>query len=162
METRQQGLAEVARIAVRLEAETGCPAQMLIAQWALESRWGEKPAGHANYFGIKRSSRHQKWCTVSTREVINGHEIFKELDFADYDSLEESCRDYVWLLTNGAPYRTAWQKYQADKDVNGLIAAIAYTYATDPAYTKLVTAIANQVNVTQAIAAARQEVPVHA
>jgi hypothetical protein len=30
----------VARIAVRLEQETGCPAQLMIAQWAIESAWG--------------------------------------------------------------------------------------------------------------------------
>ena len=29
----------------------------LIAQWAIESTWGEKPVGHANYFGFKRASR---------------------------------------------------------------------------------------------------------
>ena len=49
MEDREQRLKEVAAIAVALEAQTGCPAQLLIAQWALESEWGAKPAGHANY-----------------------------------------------------------------------------------------------------------------
>lgn len=53
---RNQRLAEVARIAVRLEAETGCPAQLLIAQWALESQWGAEPAGVANYFGMKKAA----------------------------------------------------------------------------------------------------------
>jgi flagellum-specific peptidoglycan hydrolase FlgJ len=44
LETR---LNEVARIAVRLEQETGCPAQLMIAQWAIESKWGEKPVSRA-------------------------------------------------------------------------------------------------------------------
>ena len=57
---RDRRLAEVARIAVRIEAETGCPARLLIAQWALESEWGAKPAGAANYFGIKKAARHDE------------------------------------------------------------------------------------------------------
>jgi hypothetical protein len=57
METREIRLNEVARIAVRLDQATGCPAQLLIAQWAVESKWGEKPVGHAKYFGVKRAAR---------------------------------------------------------------------------------------------------------
>ena len=55
MEDREARLNEVARIAVALEAQTGCPAQLLIAQWAIESNWGAKPVGHANYFGVSAS-----------------------------------------------------------------------------------------------------------
>ena len=48
MENLETRLNEVARIAVRLEQQTACPAQLLIAQWAIESKWGEKPVGKAN------------------------------------------------------------------------------------------------------------------
>ncbi|MDE3166233.1 MAG: glucosaminidase domain-containing protein, partial [Acidobacteriota bacterium] len=58
MENLETRLNEVARIAVRLEQETGCPARLMIAQWAIESAWGSKPVGHANYFGIKKADRH--------------------------------------------------------------------------------------------------------
>jgi flagellum-specific peptidoglycan hydrolase FlgJ len=67
MENLESRLNEVARIAMRLEQQTGCPAQLLIAQWAIESKWGETPAGHANCFGINRTVRHTKCCTVTTR-----------------------------------------------------------------------------------------------
>ena len=107
MENLETRLIEVARIAVHLEQETGCPSRLMIAQWAIESAWGAKPAGHANYFGIKKADRHTKCCTVPTREVINGKSVVEDLEFADYDSLEDSCRDYAWLITNGAPYRAA-------------------------------------------------------
>lgn len=153
---RDARLAEVARIAVALEAQTGCPPQMLIAQWAVESQWGAKPAGHANYFGIKHSVRHSMCCTVTTREVINGKSVIQNLEFADYPSLEDSCRDYAWLITQGVPYRTAWQKYQSDHNLQELIAAVATTYASDPDYARLVTLIAEQSNVGKAIAEAHQ------
>ena len=56
MENREQRLKEVAGIAAALEKQTACPAQLLIAQWAIESEWGAKPVGHANYFGVKKAA----------------------------------------------------------------------------------------------------------
>jgi flagellum-specific peptidoglycan hydrolase FlgJ len=156
---RKQRLDEVARIAVKLESETGLPAQMLVAQWALESKWGAKPAGHANYFGIKKASRHEKCCTVTTHEVVNGKSVEMDLEFADYDSLEASCRDYAWLISNGKPYREAWRRYQQDRNVNNLVFGIAQTYATGLGYAQLATQIAKQANVADAIQRARAEVP---
>jgi flagellum-specific peptidoglycan hydrolase FlgJ len=156
METLETRLNEVARIAVRLEQQTGCPAQLLIAQWAIESKWGEKPVGHANYFGVKRAARHTKWCTVTTREVVNGKSVVENLEFADYNSLEDSCRDYAWLITNGAPYHVAWEQYQKDRDLPALVAAVARVYATDPGYTRLVATITGQTNVLQAIVEAHR------
>jgi flagellum-specific peptidoglycan hydrolase FlgJ len=157
MDDRQARLQQVAQIAVALEAQTGCPAALLIAQWALESKWGAKPAGAANYFGIKKADRHEKCCTVTTREVVNGKSVVQDLEFADYDSLVDSCQDYAWLITNGAPYHAAWEQYQKDRDLHGLIAAVAGKYATDPQYAFLAATIAGQSNVAQAIALARQE-----
>jgi flagellum-specific peptidoglycan hydrolase FlgJ len=156
MDDRGARLQDVARIAVALEAQTGCPAQLLIAQWALESKWGAKPAGNFNYFGVKRAARHQKCCMVTTREVISGKSVVQNLEFADYDSLEDSCRDYAWLITQGAPYRAAWERYRNDHDLHALIAAVAGTYATDPNYAHLAAVIAGQTNVAQAIGAAHQ------
>ncbi len=158
MEDREQRLKEVAAVAVALEAQTGCPAKLLIAQWAVESEWGAKPAGNNNFFGIKKSDRHKLCCNAITREVVNGTSVVQNLEFADYDSLEDSCRDYAWLITNGAPYHAAWQQYLNDRDLHALIAAVARVYATDPDYARLTAAIASQENVAQAIAEAHQEV----
>ena len=85
--------------------------------------------------------------------------MIENLEFADYDSLADSCRDYAWLITQGAPYRAAWARYQADHDLHTLIVAVAGIYATDPNYARLATTIAGQANVAQAIAEARQEAP---
>jgi hypothetical protein len=70
METLETRLNEVARIAVRLEQKTGCPAQLMIAQWAIESAWGEKPVGHANFpWGLHRA----KLLIVCRAAVFGGH-----------------------------------------------------------------------------------------
>jgi flagellum-specific peptidoglycan hydrolase FlgJ len=162
MDDRQARLNEVALIAVALEAQTGCPAQLLIAQWAVESKWGAKPVGHANYFGVKKAARHKMCCTVTTHEVIAGDSKAMKLGFADYPSLADSCKDFAWLITQGAPYKAAWQAYQAGRDLPGLIAAVARTYATDPYYASVVALIAGQTNVEQAIVAARQGAAINA
>jgi flagellum-specific peptidoglycan hydrolase FlgJ len=177
MEDGEQRLSEVAQIAVTLEKQSGCPAQLLIAQWAIESQWGEKPVGHANYFGIKRAVRHTKFCTVTTHEVFTPRQlgiwnsqhadrparlistlpdgrVRVELDdeFADYDSLGDSCADYAWLIANGQPYRNAWQCYLIDKNIDALIGSVAQIYATAPQYAQMVIRIASQQNLLNAIA----------
>ena len=182
MEDHEQRLKEVAGIAAALEKQTGCPAQLMIAQWAIESRWGEKPVGHAGYFGIKRAARHTKFCTVTTHEVftpaqlaawnrqhadkparvvetLQDSRVRVELDdqFADYDSLDASCKDYAWLITNGAPYRTAWRRYLADKNVTTLVRSVAQIYATAPQYAQLVIQIAGQQNLLNALNAVHGE-----
>jgi flagellum-specific peptidoglycan hydrolase FlgJ len=154
---RQARLTQVAGIAVALEKKTLCPAPLMIAQWAVESRWGSNPVGHANYFGNKKNSRDPESCTEPTTEVIDGKPVEEELQFADYDSLEDSCRDYAGLITTGEPYRTAWEQYSVDRNLNALIVAVAAKYATDPGYGALVSLIANQTNVQRAIVAARRE-----
>jgi len=154
---RQARLTQIARIAIAMETQTGCPAPMMVAQWAVESRWGAKPAGHANYFGMKKNSRDPECCTEETEEVVNGKPVEEELQFADYDSLEDSARDYALLITEGQPYKAAWEQYARDHDLNALIVAVAAKYASNPEYGSLVSLIARQTNVTRAIAAARQE-----
>ncbi len=157
MEDRQTRLKQIALIADTLEAQTRCPAALMIAQWALESEWGDKLVGRNNCFGMKREGRHTEFCTVPTHEVIHGKPVVLDLEFADYDSVEDSCRDYAWLITHGAPYRAAWEQYQQIGDLQALIRTVAATYATDPNYARLITTIAGQTNITQALAEARQE-----
>lgn len=155
-ENRNRRLPEIARIAVRLDRETGVPARLLIAQWAVESKWGAKPVGTAGYFGVKKAARHTKSCTVLTREVIAGQVRHLRLEFADYDSLEDACRDYVWLISHGAPYRVARSRYQQDGEFAALVDGVAKVYATDPSYASVLKRIAAQANVEAAIRAAAE------
>jgi len=156
---RQARLAQIAQIAVALEEATGCPAPMMVAQWAVESRWGAKPCGNANYFGMKANPRDPQSCQDPTVEVVEGKPEDETLAFADYGSIEASAADYATLITKGNPYQGAWAQFQEDHNLDELIKAVAAKYATDPGYATLVTLIAHQQNVTRAIAAARQKGP---
>jgi len=157
MESRENRLNEVARIAVRLEQRSGCPAQLMIAQWAIESAWGEESVGPANYFDIKKADRHTKCCIVTTCEVINGNSAVDHLEFADYDTLEDSCRDYARLIIDGPPYRPAWEQYKNGRDLPPQVAAVARVCASDPGCARLVAPISSQVNVSHAIAQEAQQ-----
>lgn len=177
MNDRDQRLKEVAGIAAALERQTRCPARLLIAQWAIESQWGKKPVGNANYFGIKRAARHSRFCVVTTHEVFTTPQLRAwnrshpdrpaqvvanlaagrvrvrlEDEFADYDSLAASCEDYAWLITKGKPYQTAWRRYLANKNVAGLVTSVSTIYATAPQYAEMATQIAGQQNLLDAIA----------
>jgi len=156
MPSREERLEEIARLAVQMEARTGLPAQLTVAQWAVESEWGAKPVGQANYFGMKKANRHEKCATQITHEVEGGKRVLKTCKFADYNSLEESTNDYAQLITAGYPYRDAWSKYKTSGSLGQLIQGVTNVYAGDK-YAPLAYQIANQRNVTQAIAKARQE-----
>jgi flagellum-specific peptidoglycan hydrolase FlgJ len=178
---RQKRLNEIACIAVRIEAECGVPALSTVAQWAVESRWGAEPCG-LNHFGIKRAKRHEKFILKTTREWYTEKqiaawdkrhpsrparktgktdgprfEVSLDDEFADYGSLEESARDYAWLVSRGTPYAEAWERYQKDRDVRAFVAGIAGSYSSSSKYSFLVNTIAGQGNVRAAIAAARGE-----
>lgn len=153
---RNARLAEIARIAVKLERETGFPPQMLIAQWAHESAWGSQPVGHYNVFGIKCARRHAICVVVMTHEVIKGVRVKRPEKFADFDSLEAACRDYVWMIRNVAIYRDHWLEFLQGKDVGLLIVGVAGEYATNPQYAQLALQISKQKNVATAIAEARR------
>ncbi len=176
---RQERLDEVCKVAVVVANDTRVPALSIVAQWAVESLWGATPCGK-NYFGIKRASRHRKFVTKSTTEWFTAAQIenwaahrgslvktgernaighFKVLlqdEFADYESLEESVRDYAWLVSNGKPYAAAWAAYLAKRDVGAFIDGIAVAYSTSAAYSALVKQIAGQDNVRLAISKARE------
>lgn len=174
-------LNQLATLAVKHEGATQVPAACTVAVWAVESEWGAAPVGKFNCFGIKRAARHALWCLKGTREWFTPAEVAEwnrkhpdrpakpterqqdgkvEVlvadEFADYPSLDAAVDDFTWLISAGTPYASAWKAYLTSKDLGQLLTGIARQYSTEASYALLVTAIAGQANVAQAIAAARQ------
>lgn len=176
--SRQQRLSEIAKVAVGFEKQTGYPPEVVVAQWAVESRWGERMSGKNNPFGMTYRPRHSGYTWVMTREELTDPQI-ADLDaaeretissktpiasrpgyfnitlnrrFADYPSLIDAVRDKVGLITTSPRYTTAWTGYLRNKNIPELIDAIAAAgYATAGNYTALVKQIAAQRNVQDAI-----------
>lgn len=142
----------------------GVDPRMLVAQAALETGWGKHvPQGSDggsgnNLFGIKAGA---SWrgdsATHQTQEFVDGRMQTESASFRTYDSLADSFADYVSFLQSNPRYQSALK-------VAGNGAAFAQAlqrsgYATDPAYAKKLTAIAQGPRLNQAIASLQAEAP---
>jgi flagellar protein FlgJ len=159
--TKEQAVAIIAPAAVESERRTGLPAEITAAQCALESGWLKSAPGN-NCFGIKYSpAKHNGKQLLVTREYFdtadhaaawvarlagreileatghqaNGKSQWKVRDwFAAYPSLADCFADHARLVTNGKPYRAAWEAFVVHRDWRRLLAGIGPTYATAPDY----------------------------
>jgi flagellum-specific peptidoglycan hydrolase FlgJ len=180
--TRDERLAAIADAAVRLESDCGYPPRLLVAQWALESAWGEKQTGDHNYFGITYNPlRHKAFRMCPTHEEMTNLQILSLDDderatitsktlirsgvfriglrrkFASYGSLPEALDDKTRLIMNTDRYRFAFQQFRLDGNVEALIYGIANAgYATAGGYGIMLVKISQQKNIAAAIAAARE------
>lgn len=128
----------------------GVPKELFLAQTAIESQWGKKPIGN-NFWGIKQAQRHKDAKTVLTTEQQRTGETYKaRLAFANYPSIEAGALDYGWLISNGAPYKTAWNKYQQSKNLVELAADVAKVYATGLGYSQLLRTLVQQQDIVSA------------
>lgn len=120
-------------------AETGIPAQFMIAQAALETGWGKREivgrdgSNSHNLFGIKAGSN-WKGATVdiTTTEYIGGAPRKMIQKFRAYANEAESFADYARLMKDSPRYASVVaQASDAKAFAQGLQKA---GYATDPAY----------------------------
>jgi flagellar protein FlgJ len=148
-----QRLSAAAKSACLCEQSTGLPAEITVAQWALESGWGASAPGN-NCFGVKVYPG-CKVQTFSTWEVIHGRREQVTLEFAAFDNLADCFEKHAALITSGSPYAAAWARYQASRNLVDLINGIAPVYATDPGYAGKVARILSMDEVQAALKIAR-------
>jgi len=151
--SQQQRLATAAHSAVLCEQSSGLPAEITLAQWALESAWGASAPGN-NCFGIKA----YPGCQVQrfpTHEVVDGESKTLTLEFAAFDTLQACFEKHARLITCGAPYARAWANFEASKDRFSLINEVAPVYATDPSYASKLRAVISMNEVQVALKLAR-------
>ncbi len=180
-------LIEFARLAVESEAESGIPAEMICAQWAVESNWGLLVTGKNNYFGIKKAARHASGTWCKTREIFKSIEAMNAAvgsgqirdaklksnkpgaievmcmaEFADYPTQLEAVNDIARLITMpDGPYKAGWTKFCLNHDAEQLMRDIASTYATGPGYADLCVRIMRQANVQAACLRGRKDDSIH-
>ena len=122
--TGVQGSQDVMQAAVAF----GMPPQiapLAAMQWALESGWGQYNSGRNNAFGIKGAGT-----TVATKEDYGNGLVNTTASFRDYNSPQESVKDYVDLLRD--PRYAA--VLAAQTPAEALRAVKAAGYATDSQY----------------------------
>jgi flagellar protein FlgJ len=125
--------------AQKVQKTLGVPFEVVIAQAALETGWGQKmikdqDGGTSNnLFNIKADSR---WAgdkiTKDTLEFEQGAMIKKSEPFRTYQSLTDSVDDYINFLSTSERYQDALQDSgNVEHFLQGLQKA---GYATDPQY----------------------------
>ena len=127
--------------------KTGVPAELILAQAALETGWGKheiptSDGGNShNLFGIKAGSRWTGETTdITTTEYVNGHAV-KQVDrFRVYGSFEEAFTDYARLIGDNPRYAGVVAAPDAASAARALQAG---GYATDPAYADKLIAVMN-------------------
>lgn len=139
----QQFVASQAHAAAQVSAESGIPADFMLAQAAHETGWGRREirgrdgSNSYNLFGIKAGPG---WSgpsvTITTTEVIDGTPRKVQAQFRAYGSYEESFRDYARLIGTSPRYAAA---RRATDDPSAFARELQRAgYATDPDYaTKL-------------------------
>lgn len=117
---------------------TGVPAELILAQAALETGWGRheistRDGGNShNLFGIKAGGGWRGETTeIVTHEVYGGQRQRLRDDFRVYGSFEEAFTDYANLIGNNPRYRAVTT---AESPAEAAHALQRGGYATDPAY----------------------------
>ena len=125
--------------ALQAQKKYGVPAQVILAQAALESGWGKSKLATEgnNFFGIKADG---SWTgatiTKQTREVRNGKEVYEAAKFRKYATPLESFEDHSKFLLKNKRYNKA---FDFKEDPKAFAAEVARAgYATDPKYTELI------------------------
>lgn len=176
-DSQKTNLANAVQAAVQAEYATGCPRELSVAQWALESGWGVRQPGN-NCFGIKKYAgcfgvqltRTSEWFTaLQFRAWLANHPTLKytgpargidaegrsyfeiQDEFATFPTLEACFEKHGKLIAEGPRYRAAWDNYERDLELDGLIDDIAKVYATDPGYAKKLRVILRMPDVVEAL-----------
>lgn len=131
--------------------QSGIPHQLIVAQAALESGWGQREIPTAegapsyNLFGIKAGGSWNGPVTeITTTEFEQGAAKKIKAKFRVYGSYVEAMADYVKLLTNNPRYADVANARSPEQAAHALQRA---GYATDPQYAnKLVSVIQQMKN----------------
>jgi len=135
-------------LAVNAAEKIGVSPQVLIAQAALETGWGqyiakgENGKSSHNLFNIKAGSSWQgDTVTLATTELKNGSAVKEYAAFRTYDSYNASFEDYVALVKHNPRYQQALANAASANDYADALQKAGY--ATDPDYSDKILQIAN-------------------
>lgn len=140
-----QFMQTLAAPAQAASANSGVPAELILAQAALETGWGKHEIATRNgqnshnLFGIKAGSHWQGETTdIVTHEYVNGRRTQVVDTFRVYDSYEHAFTDYANLIGNNPRYAGVAQAPTAEHAARELQRG---GYATDPFYADKLVAV---------------------
>lgn len=125
-------------IALQTQEETGVPAVLILAQAALESKYGNSglTTQGNNFFGMKGQGDAGSGSYWTTEHVGN-KDVRVQAPFRHYSSPEASFRDHARLISTNPAYKGVMDAAQTG-NLNNVISAIHQSpYATDRNYDKI-------------------------
>lgn len=148
--TQRSFLADIAPWAAEAGQRLGVAPQILSAQAALESGWGQRPLRQGdgrdshNLFGVKAGGGWQGDTTEAVTTEFEGDAAIKRSErFRSYAGTGEAFRDFTRLLADSPRYQAA---LNTGNDVRAYARALVRGgYATDPAYADKLVRLAAQV-----------------
>lgn len=143
-------------MAKRVEQETGINAQLMLAQAALETGWGQHPIVGAdgqpshNLFGIKaHNAWHGDAVNIVTTEYREGVALKERAQFRAYGSYQESFADYADFLRQNPRYEGIFDYLH---DPHAFAQALQSNgYATDPRYAAKLSNIMERIDASFAL-----------
>jgi flagellum-specific peptidoglycan hydrolase FlgJ len=121
---------EVIAAARKSQDEWDVPCSVVLAQWALESGWGQHvPPDSNNPFGIK-AGRNQPHVSVETWEVIRRKRVKVLAMFRKFATIADAFDAHAMLLATAKAYRRAMAADTAEDFAD----ALTGVYASDPHY----------------------------
>ncbi|GAB1258126.1 flagellar assembly peptidoglycan hydrolase FlgJ [Aurantivibrio plasticivorans] len=118
--------------------QLGVEPDVLVAQSALETGWGKYIATDGNGFSsnnLFNIKADQRWngnvVNVSTIEFRHGVAERERASFRQYESIQDSVRDYVDFIRNNPRYDSALKATNSEEYIQSLQES---GYATDPEY----------------------------
>jgi hypothetical protein len=112
--------------------------EVVSAQWALESGFGERVSGKHNYFGLKGTSGTVR----TTQEWVNGRFIIVQDTFKDFSSPKESVEYLVSRWYKDFKGHRGVNRASSREECAELLRVEGF--ATDPRYTKKLIALINR------------------
>ncbi|MCH1931878.1 flagellar assembly peptidoglycan hydrolase FlgJ [Shewanella sp. A25] len=141
--SREEFVATLYPHAEKAAKELGTTPEVLLAQSALETGWGQKivrgnnGAPSHNLFNIKADRRWEgDRANVTTLEFEQGIAVRQKADFRVYSDFEQSFNDFVSFIADGERYQEA--KKVASSPTQFIRALQDAGYATDPKYAEKV------------------------
>lgn len=142
-------LVPLVKPALAASRRTGVPAELILAQAALETGWGRYQIQTAdgsnshNLFGIKAGRRWDGQTTeIPTHEYVSGKRVRISDRFRVYPSYEAAFTDYARLIGNSERYAPVTEAETPQQAARLLQAG---GYATDPAYADKLIAIMRRI-----------------
>ena len=129
---KQAFFAALRPAAEEAEKQYGVPAEVTLAQAALESGWGKSALGGFNIFGIKGSGP-AGTIASRTQEWVSGRYVTITANFAKYGNFYQAVVEHGKRFHNGY-YDKAVNQFAKDQDYRKFIQNIQGIYATDPKY----------------------------